>query len=134
SSSNNKITNCSVYNNSWHGILLYYSSNAEIHYCNIYGNTDYGVYSYGHTVNATYNWWGSASGPYHLYTNPSGLGDKVSDNVIYNPWLTEEVIPPSELPWLYIIIPVVIIVILAAVAIGIKRRKKALPPEKPADK
>ena len=41
---------------------------------------------------------------------------------------------PSEIPWLYIIIPVVIIVILAAVAIGIKRRKKTLPPEKPAGK
>jgi hypothetical protein len=32
------------------------------------------------------NWWGSASGPYHLTLNPSGTGNKVSDNVDFTPW------------------------------------------------
>jgi hypothetical protein len=32
------------------------------------------------------NWWGSASGPYHSTDNPSGTGDKVSDNVDFTPW------------------------------------------------
>ena len=37
-------------------------------------------------VNATNNWWGDPSGPAHA-SNPSGLGDAVSDNVDYDPWL-----------------------------------------------
>ncbi|MGB6640913.1 MAG: right-handed parallel beta-helix repeat-containing protein [Thermoanaerobaculia bacterium] len=41
-----------------------------------------------YTFDATYNWWGDASGPYHSGTNPFGLGDEVSDNVAYDPWAT----------------------------------------------
>lgn len=33
------------------------------------------------------NDWGDASGPYHPDTNPDGHGGRVSDNVIYAPWL-----------------------------------------------
>jgi uncharacterized repeat protein (TIGR01451 family) len=36
---------------------------------------------------ATYNWWGDASGPTHP-SNPGGLGEDVSDRVIFSPWLT----------------------------------------------
>ena len=94
-SDNNQITNCTVYNNDY-GIYLYGylygSSNTEVHYNNIYNNTDYGISNWNtesqYVVNATNNWWGSASGPYHSTTNPSGNGDNVSNNVIYNPWLT----------------------------------------------
>lgn len=39
-------------------------------------------------VNALHNWWGDPSGPYHPTTNPGGLGNSVSDNVLYDPWLT----------------------------------------------
>jgi len=42
-------------------------------------------------VNATYNWWGSASGPYNNITNTNGTGDNVTDNVLYEPWLTKTV-------------------------------------------
>jgi hypothetical protein len=42
-----------------------------------------------YTFDATDNWWGDISGPYHAGTNPSGLGDKVSDNVAYDPWITD---------------------------------------------
>jgi len=77
--------------------MLDSSSNNEIHYNNIYGNTNYGVYSYGYTVNATYNWWGDASGP---GGQGPGTGDNVSANVLYDPWLTEpwtgEI--PNQLP------------------------------------
>jgi len=55
----------------------------------------------------------------------------VSSNVIYDPWLSEPVgeeVKPSELPWLYMIIPVVIIVVLAGAVLGIKRRKRKTPP------
>jgi len=92
SSSNNNITNCNVYNN-YNGVYLGYSSNNEIHYNNIYGNTDYGIYNCDsqpkYRVYATDNWWGSASGSYHPDTNPNGTGNNVTDNVLYNPWLTE---------------------------------------------
>jgi nitrous oxidase accessory protein NosD len=39
-------------------------------------------------VNAENNWWGQASGPTHD-DNPGGTGDRVSDNVDFDPWLTE---------------------------------------------
>lgn len=64
-----------------------------IQFNNIVGNTDYGVLRSGSTVvDATLNWWGSASGPKHAlntYTAPGGepQGDAVSDNVLYVPWL-----------------------------------------------
>ncbi|MCG2826861.1 MAG: right-handed parallel beta-helix repeat-containing protein, partial [Thermoplasmatales archaeon] len=90
-SNNNNITNCTVYNN-YYGIYQEQSSGNEVHYCNIYDNSYYGVCNYnsesGYQINATYNWWGDSSGPYHPTTNPGGTGDQVSDNVIYNPWQT----------------------------------------------
>lgn len=39
-------------------------------------------------VDARYNWWGDASGPAHS-SNPTGVGDSVSDDVNYQPWLTD---------------------------------------------
>ena len=39
------------------------------------------------TVNAVDNWWGDVSGPFHPTTNPTGLGNQVSDGVLFNPWL-----------------------------------------------
>jgi parallel beta-helix repeat protein len=39
-------------------------------------------------VNATRNWWGDATGPYHATTNTGGLGNPVTDKVIYDPWWT----------------------------------------------
>ena len=39
------------------------------------------------TVNAKNNWWGSNTGPTHS-SNPTGTGDKVSDNVDFTPWTT----------------------------------------------
>jgi parallel beta-helix repeat protein len=38
-------------------------------------------------VDATYNWWGDSSGPFQQTENPSGLGDVVSQNVLFNPYL-----------------------------------------------
>lgn len=60
----------------------------------IYGNAGYGmrVWSWWvpltitETFSAENNWWGSASGPYHATLNPSGTGNKVSDNVDFTPW------------------------------------------------
>jgi hypothetical protein len=37
---------------------------------------------------AANNWWGDPTGPYQAATNTPGLGDEVSDNVTYNPWIS----------------------------------------------
>jgi hypothetical protein len=42
------------------------------------------------TLDAINNWYGTASGPYHLTGNPTGTGDPVSDYVTFSPWLTED--------------------------------------------
>ena len=49
-------------------------------------------------VDAEYNWWGDATGPYDGsndtgtggWFNPGGLGDDVSDYVDYDPWAVAE--------------------------------------------
>lgn len=37
-------------------------------------------------VDARFNWWGDATGPYHPLHNPGGLGDAVGDHVDFAPW------------------------------------------------
>ncbi len=86
------------------GVFLWGYSGLEagtgniFHYNSIYGNADDGMENQiaPTVVDATYNWWGDVSGPYHpgswtyaaaTITNPSGLGDEVTDYVLYEPWL-----------------------------------------------
>ncbi len=60
----------------------------------IYRNNAYGIYnSSSNSVVAQNNWWGHRTGPYHPTLNPGGLGNPVSDNVNFIPWLKQE--PPS---------------------------------------
>lgn len=54
----------------------------QINHNNIHDNTGYGVRNVDVPHDATYNWWGDATGP-----GPVGLGDTVSANVNYSPWL-----------------------------------------------
>ena len=58
-------------------------------------NTNEGIFRGSGTdpVDARFNWWGDASGPYHPTLNPTGSGNAVSDYVLFDPWLTE---PPTE--------------------------------------
>lgn len=70
---------------------------AKIHKNNISGNTlgllgaDFSkeglVFSSDSDVDATDNWWGDISGPYHETENPDGVGDSISDGVLFDPWL-----------------------------------------------
>lgn len=63
----------------------------SINYNNIYDNTDYGVLNpTDRTLDATYNWWGDNSGPYHPTENPGGTGNPVSDYVDFVPWLGQD--------------------------------------------
>jgi len=56
----------------------------------ISGNVTYGVHSMN-TLSTPFadNWWGDASGPRHG-GQPGGVGDWVSDNVTFSPFLTSE--------------------------------------------
>lgn len=83
------IDSCTISNNLLYGIYCEYNSAPEIHHNNICDNALYGVINVeaGILVNAQNNWWGDSTGPYHPVTNPSGLGDTVSDYVDYDPWL-----------------------------------------------
>ena len=61
-----------------------------IHDSSIHDHTQYGVFNITtNIIDATNNWWGSATGPRHP-TNPLGIGDLISNNVNYGEWLTEE--------------------------------------------
>lgn len=111
------ISNNVIRNNDSVGVEVRYAGAADIHinYNQIVGH-QYGVrYTYwtSGVLDATNNWWGAASGPYHPVLNPSGTGDEVKDTVKsavhsinFNPWLTdtslvavEERAKLSELPY-----------------------------------
>jgi len=80
----------------------------SIHGCNFDPITDHAVFTThgggGFTsgiLDARGNWWGHASGPYHATLNPAGLGNNVSDDVLFEPWLgmaTLGITPPSSGP------------------------------------
>ena len=78
------------------GIEVSSAENVAIHYNSFCGNTLFGVQHIGPPpeVDATNNYWCSASGPSHS----PGEGDPVSGNVLYEPWLLEELVPGEELP------------------------------------
>ena len=67
---------------------------------NIVGNSPQGSGSYGAynhpsnlPLNATHNWWGDSSGP---SGDGPGLGDNVSSNVDFEPWLTAPIAAASS--------------------------------------
>lgn len=69
------------------------ASDPSINYCDIYDNQyysyDVAVQNNGGAfiINAENNWWGSNTGPTHA-NNPGGTGQSVSNNVDYDPFLT----------------------------------------------
>ncbi|ADI74068.1 hypothetical protein Metev_1193 [Methanohalobium evestigatum Z-7303] len=78
-------------NNNGIGIddYLHQVTGNEIHYNDIRNNENYGIINIAATdVNATYNWWGSNDGP---SGEGPGTGDQVSENVSFEPFLTERV-------------------------------------------
>ncbi len=70
------------------------SAHPSIHNSSIFANTEYGVFNAtaNNWIDAKNNWWGSATGPYDPPGtdgdyNSAGKGDRVSDYVLYRPWL-----------------------------------------------
>jgi len=80
--------------------------NAYAHFNNIYDNTIDGVLSCSDAdagfveFDATNNWWGHASGPYHPNSNPTGEGNRVrSYNALL--WQTQQEVGAVDYdPWL----------------------------------
>ena len=73
--------------------IQYTSKNNTITNNSIYGNSVLGVSTEnneGHYVNASENWWGDESGPFHPELNPRGKGDNVTDTVEFSNWLNED--------------------------------------------
>jgi len=67
---------------------------ARLSGCRIEENLNWGAFSGGREpVDARGCWWGDATGPFHPATNPLGLGNTVSDNVIFDPWLRGNLAP-----------------------------------------
>jgi len=73
------ITNNSISYNTL-GIFYEKAQGHEIHFNDIYSNTLGMDVSSSAAVNATYNYWGDESGPYHISLNPAGKGDPVGGN------------------------------------------------------
>jgi hypothetical protein len=74
------------------GIYVCGNFSLEAHFNNIVGNSLFGAFNYGGAwADATYNWWGDVTGPYHETLNPDGTGDRVSDGVGFEHWLEAEV-------------------------------------------
>jgi hypothetical protein len=64
--------------------------------CLFAGNGRYGANNLStRDLDATQNWWGHATGPYHATRNPSGEGESVTDHVLFEPFLTRS---PREVP------------------------------------
>jgi len=97
-SSYNEIT-YNIISKNGNGVRVSYNSTINrLNWNNIAGNT-LGIYNEGpNWINATFNWWGDEKGPYHQSLNPSGKGNRVSDHVLFKPWLVapiEKVMSPT---------------------------------------
>ena len=74
------------------GVKCESNSLPEVHWNDIYNNAGYGVQNKDSsiTINATHNYWGSKSGP--VQSSPDAVDpEEVSQNILYNPWLTESI-------------------------------------------
>ena len=100
-SKNIEITGNTIANNTSNGVVVYdgWPATFSVNYNSITGNGSMGVYNWvgGGVVDATCNWWGDASGPYHPPLNSLAIGDEVSDDVDFEPWLNAEVGGPGDL-------------------------------------
>lgn len=73
------------------GIILQRHSRNNIAIVNFFYNNDEGVnasQNKEHSFDASSNYWGDDTGPYHPTRNKGGLGDSVTDFVIFIPWIT----------------------------------------------
>jgi len=80
--------NCKLHHAANDGLQVSNNKQPTLSYNHIYDNA-FGLRNQtpATIVNATYHWWGDPTGPLHPTQNPGGLGNGVSDGVIFTPWL-----------------------------------------------
>jgi hypothetical protein len=78
--------------------IVQFGGTVTVNQSSIHDNSPYGAYAVGSPtpMDARNNWWGSVTGPYHPTLNPGGLGNPISDNVDFLPFLTSD--PVGSLP------------------------------------
>jgi hypothetical protein len=87
-----EMTGATIANNDNAGIYVCGGSTLEAHFDSIVGNAECGLLNDGGgMVDATSNWWGHNSGPWHL-TNLLGRGDRIIGDVTFKPWLAGEIV------------------------------------------
>lgn len=79
------------------GIMSYTLTPWSMNGSKLFGNSIYAINASTNSalVDARNNWWGSDTGP-TIYSNPSGIGDKIYGNLLYDPWTGK--IPPNQPP------------------------------------
>ncbi len=98
----NTITNCTYGVRIREGVSDI--TGTSVNYNNFVDNTNYGLLNdTSATIDATHNWWGTKTGPYHATTNPGvvdKMGNAVSDKVNFSPWLykTQDTIVKAKEP------------------------------------
>jgi hypothetical protein len=83
------------------GISFDTHSHNSAQYNHIYRNLHGMTISSGASVNATYNYWGDETGPFHVTLNPTGMGDSVDGNgtdLDFRPFLLSPISSLSERP------------------------------------
>lgn len=79
------------------------SGNPSFLCCNFSGNVSYGLFNDGiNIIQGGNNWWGALSGPFHPTDNPTGTGSRVSDNVLFSPWLNQSQCIDTNYPYVSI--------------------------------
>ena len=89
-SDNNSVERCDVYFTGMDAFFIEDSFDNEMHYNNIANSGQTGLFAISSSVNATFNWWGSKSGP---SGEGPGNGDEIfapDSTVLYKPWLERE--------------------------------------------
>jgi PKD repeat protein len=92
------VSACNTVENNSGGIHLLGSEFQMVHVNNnnIEGNSDWGLFNESfYLLDAVENWWGDVTGPYHATGNPTGLGDYVSYDVTFEPWMTRTCDPSN---------------------------------------
>jgi len=87
------IRNC-LFESDYRAIIARNTSLPVIENCDFVDvNPDYGYAVWNETgvvtITAKNCWWNDPSGPYHPTLNPDGLGERVSDNVDFDPWISQ---------------------------------------------
>ena len=90
------VQNCQIRDSASMGVSVSNNVQPTLRFNSIESNV-FGMRNFtpGTVVDARRNWWGSAPGPLHPTSNPTGTANQVSDGVLFDPWLQS---PPGGAP------------------------------------